>query len=293
MLYFAIFRVAMFKMACNVKLVSSYGFRGLLVASSNPMLFCPKVKYKCCSELDELRFHKLWNDYYKNRLEKSITKFQAEYKKIDQALNVYKQLDILLMKKFIPPQKQAQAQVLWNTTRVFESEVFTKLDTKLKGLIAHEQKLKSSFICNLCDFRVHQQVSNLDKKVYLPESFCQNLMLVYQDFLKPKITLLEKTLYDINQLFNMMEIEDASFAMNPAYQEELSFSMDQAKKCLDSGYSFKNCEDLCSRYSLSNLSQSFFSNLDLHKITAKRILFMKRYLQVVVEFEKAQQKAKA
>lgn len=34
------------------------------------MLLCNNIKYNCCSILDEMKFHKYWNTYYKIKIDK-------------------------------------------------------------------------------------------------------------------------------------------------------------------------------------------------------------------------------
>jgi len=34
-------------------------------------MFCPDVKFKCCSPFDELKYHKNWYHFYKPKIEET------------------------------------------------------------------------------------------------------------------------------------------------------------------------------------------------------------------------------
>lgn len=98
----------------------------------------------------------------------------------------------------------------------------------------------------------------------MPESFCSTLVSNYSTFLKPKILELEKTLLYINQIFNDIDINTPAFSIDPDYSEQITWNISESETCLSNSFTLKNCQTLCSNYSLSNFSDFFVSNLKLH-----------------------------
>ena len=53
---------------CKVKVLKSYGLRGLELANQKNVL-CAKIKDNCCNEYDQMKIHKIWNKNLKTELD--------------------------------------------------------------------------------------------------------------------------------------------------------------------------------------------------------------------------------
>ena len=53
---------------CKTELLRSFGFHSNIRATKGSGL-CPNIKYNCCTKYDEMKMHKLWNNFTKYRIE--------------------------------------------------------------------------------------------------------------------------------------------------------------------------------------------------------------------------------
>lgn len=53
---------------CKVDFLNAYGIEGEKNARFQKMLFCPDVKFNCCTPFDELKFHKNWHNFHKPKV---------------------------------------------------------------------------------------------------------------------------------------------------------------------------------------------------------------------------------
>lgn len=58
--FFFLLKIQNKQMKCRNDFINGYGLDGEEYMVYERMMFCPSVKFSCCSPFDEMKFHKNW-----------------------------------------------------------------------------------------------------------------------------------------------------------------------------------------------------------------------------------------
>ena len=98
------------------------------------MLFCPLVKYNCCSFLDEMKFQHLWNTYYRTKLEKTFDKYILNIDVLQQYVQKFVDFTFTTYNEYIEIEDDAHIEQ-YNKIKKFDFEVFEKIKSEMKALV--------------------------------------------------------------------------------------------------------------------------------------------------------------
>ena len=271
------FTITSSSLKCLTKMVTSYGFNGILEAKKENMLFCPEVEFKCCSLLDELKYHKFWTTYYSKKHEKSFDLMESVFKDLYKKIKFFLQIDIEEIKKFL--EDEENNLVIYEEIKNFDITSFDKIKLEIKNVQENDLENKKKFICFLCDLKNHLEVSEIDKKVYFQETICETLISGYKNFIKTKLLIIDSTVVKIHKLLNDLKIENESFAFDQEILDKSEISVLDGDKCLKGSFNIENCKNLCGKYSMANISRGFIGNLELYRGVMKRIDFLNNFIE--------------
>lgn len=152
--------------ACNVRLLSSFGYKSLIEPNKKNSL-CPGIKENCCTIHDQLQLHKWYQTFYKQELINNYSVIPAQIieisKVVDQASNIkWDQVIQSYNNNKLPTNKVFEAHIQSLVTLVTTLSPDFKTQTpenKIKAFTAFFDQIKTmriSFPCMLCDHYVHQ-----------------------------------------------------------------------------------------------------------------------------------------
>ena len=79
-------------LSCNSEFLNSVGLDGMDQPQMLNMMMCKDVSVKCCSFMDELKFHKHWNSYYKIKITRIFEVLEDVYSQIHDPIEYFHQL---------------------------------------------------------------------------------------------------------------------------------------------------------------------------------------------------------
>ena len=74
---------------CNSEFLNSIGLDGLEKPQMMGMIMCKEVQVKCCTLMDELKFHKHWNSYYKLKAARIFEVLEDVYSQIHDPIEYF------------------------------------------------------------------------------------------------------------------------------------------------------------------------------------------------------------
>lgn len=272
-------------MKCNTPLISSYGYNGEAFAVNQPMLFCADVPFKCCNFLDELKHHKFWQTFYREKLDKTYEVISNLLQDIQPVMIWANNLEPAKYKSLtkkeckLPEIKKKITEVGFETTDELVAEMGSLKDIDVG--------LKEKFICFLCDIRNHFKVNDIGMKINTDAAICEQLLTTGRAYLEIKIKKLDRMLVLIDEVFSCMKIEDKAFDRDEKDVEELKGAVEDAEECLKSDYSIGNCSRFCAYYSIHDVSKGFIGNIRLLKAIIRNHAYLERIVAQTTEFESA------
>lgn len=257
----AFIREVVSQLTCKTGFLNAYNIDGQEAPRFQPMLLCQNVLTNCCSEFDEMKFHKNWYNYYEPKLRVTIDKvIKKYYKPLDKHWQPFANLDLMKYKELLKKDKLEDAM------KVFQKIKASNMDMKMRpfelqwpSIRTFEIDAKRNFICLLCDQRNHESFDEEGKRFLINKSFCEPLLsaygrkLQYRAFFYNKYLLLNHKLI---QMFNTTYF----FKENFDAIAEVRRNQDLVKKCFPTEtapYNPQNCTAVCNQYSITGLSPMF------------------------------------
>lgn len=275
-------------MRCKTGLVSSYGLEPEPLAVYQPMLLCKDVSFKCCSYLDELKHHKLWKSYYQEKLDRSYEVVAKLAEKLQNFVGWANDMDITKLEPYAGETCKL-ADIKASVDKVGLKSL-DSLTSDVGALKEMDSKIKEQFICFLCDAKNHLKVSELDKRIYVEEEVCKNLVSKGKKYMLTNLQLYS-VIIALNELFSCLNIPNSTLKLDQGAVEELKGFVLNAEDCLKSGFKEATCSYLCSQYSIQDVSKTIVGNIELYRHVIANHQLIEVFLKQSEEYEKAIQAA--
>jgi len=196
---------------CNVRLLSSYGLKGIV----NPVfgsVVCPMVTQTCCSKEDELYIHKYYNMFLAGAFIQRYTKLNDVLNDVGTLIQQVAAVNFTIIAQFfaniqfcnnISDSINLASGVIStiNTTDVVS--MFPDLTTNLTKIFKRIGKLREGFFCTLCDLRTQSSVDVNEQQIVYSKSFCSSLVMLGFDSFYYKFSNIYGLLVQYNQILNV------------------------------------------------------------------------------------------
>lgn len=169
---------------CNIKLMSSYGLKGLAIPRDGSIV-CPQVTSNCCDKVDELYIHKY---YQKNVAGIMLARYGRNNELIPQ---------VAMMLQDLSKINFTELAFAFNNTPYCESiggnitiaynrlqganmtsivELFPNMTTNLTSIFKFVGRVREGFYCSLCDVSTQSGVDLEGKTIVYSKPFCDRLV---------------------------------------------------------------------------------------------------------------------
>ena len=273
---------------CNTGFLNAYGFDGIQKAVEQPMLLCKGVESKCCSYMDELKFHKTWNHYYKLKMEKTYDYIPKLFEQMKNAERFLTQLKSSDLKGLFTKNETIIDAAIGNMTSVAVSD-WDSANELLKAVRAKDMEIKEKFICYACSMKTHMKISEVDNKMVFKPAFCDRVISGFGPYMKIKLLKFDQFLLKANEFLNLLEITSKAYVKNGRKLQEMSKTFEYGKKCLEGSFAMRRCKNLCARFSMTEISRAFVADVDLLRSTILRTEMIKK----IFEAKAAEKQSKA
>ena len=256
------------------------------------MSMCPSISNSCCQIIDQEVIYSNWihggeeatvNDHYNNnaKIYESLT---------DQLMKVQ---DFARVVKKAIVKRVANCKLLSDRILNFEvKEIQTQMRKNLNKMRDFFKNTYKGFYCSICNYENQRFFNQNEKKVYLSEKFCRDIienslgpLIVYHVDMMKYLNLVTKFVIscDTRGEYNL----DAQFPKNYTF-----FEIQETKSMLESCRANRNkkdwfsyCKDVCMNFQLASFSTFFEPNVDQIKSYNS---FLAQQLQIMSNFQLAQ-----
>ena len=265
---FSLIREAVSQFDCKTNFLNAYNIDGSTGPRFKPMLLCQNVLISCCTEFDEMKFHKNWYNYYEPKLKVTIDKVSKKYfKPLPEHWQPFAKFDLIKYKDLLNEGKQEAA------TKLLEKIKASTLDKKMRPFQSqwplirdYEIQAKRNFICVLCDQRNHESFESENKRLLFKASSCESLLSPYANMLQYRTLIYNKNLLQHHKLIRMFN-STYFFKENFDLIADVRRNAELVKKCFPSEtavYNHANCTEICNKYMITSLSPMFHGELPFY-----------------------------
>ena len=265
---FSLIREALSQFDCKTNFLNAYNIDGSTGPRFKPMLLCQNVLISCCTEFDEMKFHKNWYNYYEPKLKVTIDKVSKKYfKPLPEHWQPFAKFDLIKYKDLLNEGKQEAA------TKLLEKIKASTLDKKMRPFQSqwplirdYEIQAKRNFICVLCDQRNHESFESENKRLLFKASSCESLLSPYANMLQYRTLIYNKNLLQHHKLIRMFN-STYFFKENFDLIADVRRNAELVKKCFPSEtavYNHANCTEICNKYMITSLSPMFHGELPFY-----------------------------
>lgn len=245
---------------CRTRLLRSYGFAGLATPNDSNAL-CPSITANCCTPIDQMAMHKLWNKHSKPHLEKVYKANLEAFNALEPILGQRSTLALANVTDYFRNKTEANdllKQALSDLHRRFNSTSRESLlkdfdDLKrnetLKTLYATSSGLRQGLLCALCDAKNGQFLSAESGEAVYANSFCSTLV---SNFSLPLGNQWANIMSYLLLLDDFAIVASGKGLFPPAAKNAARSAQSAARKCVRS-----SCSDFCSEFSINKLSPIF------------------------------------
>lgn len=250
---------------CKLHLLSSYGLRPYR-DTPRPNSLCPKVKDNCCDEISQMKLHKYHSSFFHANMKKHYESSIAAFAKLQPMLEDRAKIDFLQLKKeymvasFAMNNKTQQklndvVERLNKTSGDALMVAFNDVLKKQKDMFAAIQKLRTGFLCSICDRDVHGFINYDTNMITYKGSFCKQLVASYFDIIYTKITLVLQYVIDLHTLLSIMT--GKKLIKNRQYYKSIKRYKVILTKYKGTPDDAKSCWDVCSEFKINMMTPLF------------------------------------
>ena len=162
---------------CKRDLVESYGLSGHSAPRGMAMHICPAATVSCCSFYDQFTMYTTWKKI-KPKMVRYYDSIYQTYKALDKMTEAFESVNMeeVIARSHIKENDQVAA--LGKFERLKSKGVKNTLKSIMMTHVSNSNyllRLRSTFLCAICDFASHPFVSIRRKKIQLSESTCFDL----------------------------------------------------------------------------------------------------------------------
>ena len=203
-------------LACKKAILRSFGMTGLEKADKNNAL-CPGNKNNCCTKMDMMKVHKLWQKHVKNLVIGNHKINVSALAMLQQVIKDRKEMDLKTIyddfkktmkpskffdKKFVALAKRWSAHSFKNIAKTYGG--LKKVLTKFKKSVLHMRK---GFMCSMCSHNSHTYFTPEENSVTYSVGFCNHLIKTNIAALKMKYVDLWDYLMVVSEIFTLLTEE--------------------------------------------------------------------------------------
>ena len=168
---------------CNLKLLTSYGLKGLALPRDSSII-CPQVQNNCCDKVDELYIHKY---YQKNVAGVLLPRYARNNEVLPQVSTMLQDLNKVNFTAFARMFNTTPfcAEIGGNITQAYGRMqganitnillFFPNMTENLTHIYKRVGKLREGFYCTLCDMNTQSSVDLDNKAITYSKTFCEKL----------------------------------------------------------------------------------------------------------------------
>ncbi len=196
-----------------------------------------------------------------------------------EPLKFFQEFDFKEHEWLIPKTELKNVKAIHKLLKKVKPSSIDKTVEELTSVSAIDSDHKQKFFCFICDIKNQLKVSQLDQKIYFEEKFCQNLVVEFKPYIKHKVMALDVALVLMEDFMNSFEIENQSYIEDVELIEETRRNNEYATNCLKGSFKISKCRNLCSKYSIDKISETFIGNLVLYRHVLQKFEFIKNLLE--------------
>lgn len=168
---------------CNLKLLTSYGLKGLALPRDSSII-CPQVQNNCCDKVDELYIHKY---YQKNVAGVLLPRYARNNEILPQISTMLTDLNKVNFTSFARMFNNTPfcGEIGGNITLAYGRmqganitnilQFFPNMTENLTHIYKRIGKLREGFYCTLCDMNTQNSVDLDNKAITYSKTFCEKL----------------------------------------------------------------------------------------------------------------------
>ena len=244
---------------CNKRLLQSYGLDSLDTPNTNCPL-CPGAKSNCCTDIDQLRLHKLWHKNVKTLVAPHHKMNLAALKHLEKVVKHRKDLKIDdLVKAFYKAHPKANKMFRDRMKTVVDimkekdhkklKAHYEEMNKKMKKMMTHINSLRKGFLCSLCNHHNHLFINGEEKKMIYSTAFCSSLVSKHISALKLKYEFFEY-LASLSELITLLTEQDVFAKKTLEYYNKF---IPEIKACAKAP-GIKACEKVCAEFNINKFS---------------------------------------
>ena len=246
-------------LACKKAILRSFGMTGVEIADKNNAL-CPGNKNNCCSKIDQMKVHKLWQKHVKNLVIGNHKINVSAMSMLQQVIKDRKEMDLkpiyeefkkkmqpskFFDKKFVELAKKWSKYSFVSIAKTYGA--LKPILIKFKKSILHMRK---GFMCALCSQKCHLYFSPEENSVTYSVGFCNHLIKTNINALKMKYVDLWGYLTTIAEIFNLLTEETFFEEADTKYYNSFIPTIAACHKAPG----LKTCQPLCEEFNLNKFT---------------------------------------
>ena len=165
------------KSKCNLKLVQSFGFKGVGEPSDYKMIMCPDIKKSCCRMSDQVKIYEYSElSGEKQELQERLASYRQIYDDIlDVSIEVEEKAKFLIQK--LKNKLFSNCKVLGKKLLEFQAEKVTvELKKAIDDIYTFLETSYNGFYCSVCDYRFQTAFNEVDRKAKIDKKFCRKMI---------------------------------------------------------------------------------------------------------------------
>lgn len=246
-------------LACKKSILRSFGMTGLEKADKHNAL-CPGNKNNCCTKLDQMKVHKLWQKHVKSLI---INNHKINAAEMEKVKALVKDRDKINFEEAYKEFKKSKNPIKFFQEKFKEQEEkwkkFTKknLENSMKPMKEALKKFKSNilhmrkgFMCAMCGHNSHLYIDPESNSVTYSTAFCMDLITKNINTLKLKYVDVIGYMVTMHNIVEMLFDTQLFSAVDLKYLETFLPVIESCHAAKD----LKTCKPLCQEFNLNKFT---------------------------------------
>ena len=245
---------------CKKRIPYSFGMTGIEKANDKKAV-CPGSTKNCCSEIDQMKIHKLYHKHVKPLVHGDHNKNKAALLGLSATTKELVEIDFhdyikKYEKKFPSMIEYAKKKLKHYSTTLakYKKEGLIKSEGELKEASKEYYKrilhLRKGFLCGICDHNTHLFIDVDSNEIIYSAAFCTNLVSQNIQFFKLKYVDYLNYFFTLVDLLFMMMGEELMTKEDMTFYRAVVTDVEKCSTGGDAG----NCNGLCAQFNINKMS---------------------------------------